>query len=83
MRTLGGVKYLKCMSVGCDGSATIVDNQFFPGESFFTLVKARDLRSFEMRFEFESAVRLDSIQQRLADSKIFESNRPWLLLCSS
>ena len=32
----------------------------------------RDLRSFEIRFEFESAVRFDSIRKGLADSKIFE-----------
>jgi len=37
-------------------------------------VKNRDLRSFEIRFEFESAVRFHSIRKGLADS-IFESNR--------
>jgi len=41
----------------------------------------RDLRSFEIRFEFDSGGLFDSIRKGLADSKIFKSNRPCLLLC--
>jgi len=44
-------------------------------------VKHRDLRSFKIRFKFKSAVRFDLIRKGLVDSKIFESNRPCLLLC--
>jgi len=39
----------------------------------------RDLRSLEILFEFESAVQFDSIRKGLADSKILESNQPYLL----
>jgi len=46
-------------------------------------IQSRDLRSFVIRFEFESAVRFDSIRKKLADSKIFESNRSCLILRSS
>jgi len=38
----------------------------------------RDLQSFDIRFEFESAARFDSIRKWWADSKIFELNRPCL-----
>jgi len=44
------------------------------------LALGRNLRSFEIQFEFESAVRFDSVRKWLANSKIFESNRPCLLL---
>ena len=41
-------------------------------------VPSRDLWSFEIRFEFESAARFNSIRKWWANSKIFESNRPCL-----
>jgi len=47
-------------------------------------LSSRDLRSFEIRFELESAVRTaDSIRKGMFDFKILQSNRPCLLLCSS
>lgn len=31
VRTVGAVKYLKCTAAGCDGSAKLVDGEFFCG----------------------------------------------------
>ena len=33
VRTVGGVKYLKCSEAGCDGSAKLVADQFVVGVS--------------------------------------------------
>jgi len=38
VRTVGGTKYLKCIVVGCDGSAKLVGDQFIVGVSAIRFV---------------------------------------------
>jgi len=52
VKTLGVTKYLKCVVVGCDGSAKLVCDQFFLGVSVMLLQSINQYGRIALRLEF-------------------------------